>query len=452
MIFLGIETSCDETAAAVIRVPAPVYPSGLEKKQETHTLMLMQGFGGVDQKNRQACPPTFMVGPRRKGGSDETVVTVCSTAEDSSQEAVDRLGHPHHSNESKDDQHQKTSSLYPKCFYAGAQVLSHVLVTQDHRATGGVVPTQAARQHVALLPTVVQQALAQADVREVDAVAVTAGPGLVAGLLVGVTFAQAYAQALGKPLWPVHHLHAHALVAGLHHQVPFPFLLLLLSGGHCVMAIVDSAHAWRVLGQTCDDAAGECLDKVARALGGPYPGGPWIEMLARHGDPHRVPLPIPMHKQKGMNFSFSGLKTACVQWIQRQGVLTAQDQADCAASLQRVIAGTLCARLGTALDHVRRQSEGEQNEENLLVNLVRCVPSVRHCVVAGGVAANQYFREKLGQTCARAGVTLVCPEPALCTDNGVMIAWAGACLWRAGIAPTMPGHVRVRPYWPVDQG
>jgi N6-L-threonylcarbamoyladenine synthase len=321
----------------------------------------------------------------------------------------------------------------------GTRVLSHVVHSQNHQASGGVIPQEAARQHLARMPTVIQETFAKAQItpKDLTGIGVTCGPGLVAGLLVGISFAKGLALAAQKPLWPIHHLQAHALVARLDApDVHFPFLLLLISGGHCLMAYVQDVHHYTLIGQTYDDAAGECLDKIARALGGPFPGGAFIHSLAEHGDPKSIPLPIPLQKDKTMNFSFSGLKTACLMtidkakhhWNAPHAVdLPLSWRQDFCASFQHVIAVSLAERLERAL-----ASTG-----------------LKTCVVAGGVAANLYMRAHLQGACYRHGATLVAPHPALCTDNGLMIAWATYEQYRAGI-PAQDGF-RARPHWPLDQ-
>ena len=311
----------------------------------------------------------------------------------------------------------------------GTLVRGHIVHSQDHQASGGVVPQHAAREHLVQLPSVLDRLLAQAEVapNEIHGIGVTAGPGLVGGLIVGLLFAKGLALSLLCPLWPVHHLEAHGLVARMNHTIDFPYLLLLISGGHCLLAIVHGVSQYEVLGQTYDDAAGECLDKVARALGGPYPGGPYVEQQAREGNPYGVPLPVPLAKEKSGNFSFSGLKTACLSWLNRQLPLTEQGRKDLCASLQRVMAESLCQRLAWALEKT----------------------SLSFCVVAGGVAANGYFRTRFQETCTLWGALFVAPPPSLCTDNGVMVAWTAYEHYQAGIPSSL--HDNAYPHWPLSQ-
>lgn len=298
--------------------------------------------------------------------------------------------------------------------------------TQEHQAYGGVVPNIAAHAHIHHLPSMARQLLTPFGVEKIGGIAVTAGPGLVGGLLVGALFAKGLALSLGKPLWGIHHLEAHGLMARMTEEIPFPYLLLLLSGGHCQLVLMQALGHYRILGETLDDAVGECLDKVARCLGLGYPGGPIIERLALQGDPHSIALPVPLQKDIGYHFSFSGLKTACFQWIKAQPTPLSEGQkADFCASLQRVIADSLCARLAYALQHT----------------------PVATCVVSGGVAANRYFYHRLKEVAA--GVRLVTPPVAYCTDNAVMVAWAGYERARQGISPYM--HFAVQARWSLEE-
>lgn len=311
-------------------------------------------------------------------------------------------------------------------------ILGHVIHHQDHRASGGVIPQVAAREHMAFLPSIMDRLWAETGVhpRDLSGIGVTAGPGLVGGLLVGILWAKGMACRWKKPLWPIHHLEAHALMVRLSCPVPFPYGLLLLSGGHCLMAVVSGVHQYRLLGQTYDDAAGECIDKVMRALGGPYPGGPFMESTASRGNPLAVALPVPLHRERSCNFSFSGLKTACIQWIAREveafGPLSEQKKADFCASFQRVLGDALCQRL-----HYAMVDSGQKN-----------------WVISGGVAANTYLRSRLEEVCTRHGGFLWAPPSAHCTDNGAMIAWAAWEYHGAGQKPSLDFPVRA--HWPLD--
>lgn len=229
-----------------------------------------------------------------------------------------------------------------------------------------------------------------------------------------------------KPLWPIHHLEAHALMARMDRaDLEFPYLLLLLSGGHCLMAIVHGIGQYALIGHTLDDAAGECLDKVARAMGGPYPGGPYVEQMALRGSPH-ISLPIPLLKQDTPHFSFSGLKTACLRWIESHSPLTDQDRCDLSSSLQKVIAHSLCSRLHSALT----------------------LTQLKRCVVSGGVAANQFFRSAFQEVCSEHKALFIAPPPAQCTDNGLMVAWATYESFLVGVPPCY--DFLAKPRWPLE--
>lgn len=310
----------------------------------------------------------------------------------------------------------------------GTSCIAHKVLTQDHRISGGVIPQVAARQHLEHLYTMTKSLFKESawEPKDLDGIAVTRGPGLIGGLLVGILFAKGLSLASKVPLWPVHHLEAHGLMVRFEHTVEFPYLLLLLSGGHCLLAIAHGVGHYTLLGQTYDDAAGECLDKIARALGGPYPGGQYIEALAQKGNPLGVALPVPLQREKSFNFSFSGLKTACLQWITNQKTLSQEQKQDLCASLQHAIARSLCQRLERALSHT----------------------GLKKVVVSGGVAANAFFRQRLQEACAHHDACIYSPSPAHCTDNGLMIAWAGYEAMHAGQAPD--NAFCARPYWPLD--
>ena len=278
------------------------------------------------------------------------------------------------------------------------------------------MPEIAARAHLAHLPRLVGQVMREAGLAYPDlgGVAATSGPGLIGGLIVGSGVAKGIALARGLPFVAVNHLEAHALTPRLPGLVsggaPFPYLLLLLSGGHCQCVAVQGVGRYRRLGGTVDDAVGEAFDKVAKLLGLPWPGGPALERLAAGGDPGRHALPRPMLRRPGCDFSFSGLKTAVAHLVAGfpAGSLPAREAADIAASFQRAVADVLADRAGNAIALFRAEHPGA----NLLV-------------VAGGVAANGAIRAALAARAAADGVTLVAPPPRLCTDNAVMVAWAG---------------------------
>lgn len=309
---------------------------------------------------------------------------------------------------------------------------------QDHAAYGGVVPEIAARAHVEMLDELIAQALRDADIRlaDIDAIAATAGPGLVGGLIVGLMTGKALAAASQKPLYAINHLEGHALTARLTDNLTFPYLLLLVSGGHTQVVLVRGVGDYQRWGTTIDDALGEAFDKTAKLLGLPYPGGPAVESHARGGDDKRFGLPQPLKGEARLDFSFSGLKTAIRQTAQSITPLTDGDVADLCASFQRTIANTLDERLGRSLTRFNEEFSGAVENPKL--------------VVAGGVAANQAIRTRLVETCANHGFSLIAPPLELCTDNAVMIAWAGAERIAAKFPPD-PLDIAPRPRWPLDE-
>jgi N6-L-threonylcarbamoyladenine synthase len=291
----------------------------------------------------------------------------------------------------------------------------------EHARFGGVVPEVASRAHLEAMVPAVRRALEMAGVSlgEVDAIAVTAGPGLAGALLVGVCAAKAYALALGKPLYGVNHLAAHIAVDQLEHgPLPTPAIALLVSGGHSsLLAVRDLTGDLTPLGATVDDAAGEAYDKVARLLGLPFPGGPPIDKAARTGDPQSVSFPRSKYRDGTADFSFSGLKTAVARWIEaREAAGLAVPVADVAASFQEAVADVLTRK---AVDACRTHDIG-------------------HLVISGGVAANSRLRSLAKERCDAAGIELRVPRPGLCTDNGAMVAALGADLLAAGIPPSEP--------------
>ncbi|MGL4314009.1 MAG: tRNA (adenosine(37)-N6)-threonylcarbamoyltransferase complex transferase subunit TsaD [Sphingomonas sp.] len=305
-------------------------------------------------------------------------------------------------------------------------VLAHRLAGQEaaHRPYGGVVPEIAARAHVEVLSPLVAAALAEAGVSlaEVDAIAATAGPGLIGGVMVGLVTGKALAHAAGKPLIAVNHLEGHALSPRLADpDLGFPYLLLLVSGGHCQLLMVAGAGHYRRLATTIDDAAGEAFDKVAKLLGLGFPGGPAVEQAALSGDPHAVPLPRPLVGSGEPHFSFAGLKSAVARVVGHYAV------ADIAASFQQAVVDCLVDRTRIAL---------------------AAVPEATALVVAGGVAANQAVRGALTVLASAHDKRFVAPPLWLCTDNAAMIAWAGAERFAAGL--TDPLDVPARPRWPLD--
>ncbi len=296
---------------------------------------------------------------------------------------------------------------------ATAEILSNIIFSQieEHAPYGGVVPEIAARAHIDRLDAIVAEALAEAGLGldEIDGIAATAGPGLIGGVIVGLMTAKGLAAASGKPFIPVNHLEGHALSVRLTDPVAFPYLLLLVSGGHCQLLIVEGVGRYEVLGTTIDDAVGEAFDKTAKLLGLGFPGGPAVERAALGGNPKRFPLTTPMAGHKDCQFSFSGLKTAVRMTAEREGPLDAQGVADLCAAFQLAAAKTLMSRTRRALGIFKE----------------RYPDAPAQLVVAGGVAANQMIRGRLSDMCAEEGATLHVPPMRLCTDNGAMIAWAG---------------------------
>jgi N6-L-threonylcarbamoyladenine synthase len=308
------------------------------------------------------------------------------------------------------------------------RILAHKLAGQEaaHAPYGGVVPEIAARAHVEILPSLVEAVLAEAGaaLSEVDAIAATAGPGLIGGVMVGLVTAKGLALAAGKPLVAVNHLEGHALSPMLTApDLAFPYLLLLVSGGHCQLLLVEGVGAYRRLATTIDDAAGEAFDKAAKLLGLGFPGGPAVESAAEAGDPKAVPLPRPLAGSSEPHFSFAGLKSAVLR-ARDSGLYSAPD---IAASFQQAAVDCLVDRTAFALGRV---------------------PQARALVVAGGVAANKSVRAALMALAETHGLPFVAPPLWLCTDNAAMIAWAGALRFDAGLTDPLDAPARAR--WPLD--
>lgn len=317
-----------------------------------------------------------------------------------------------------------------------ATILSNIVRSQleEHAPYGGVVPELAARAHVSHLDHIIERAAADAGIKlsEVDAVAATAGPGLIGGVLVGLTTAKAIAAALGKPLIAVNHLEAHALTARLTDGIAFPYLMLLVSGGHSQFVLVRGVGDYQRWGTTIDDALGEAFDKVAKLLGLGNPGGPEVEKMAAKGDPRRFKFPKPLLKEDRLDFSFSGLKTAVRLAAEQQAPLADQDVADICASFQRTVAEIVAVRAGSALAKYAAELPGKP----------------LRLVVAGGVAANKAIGAALREAADAAGATLIIPPIPLCTDNGAMVAWAGAERLALGAADRLDVAAKAR--WPLD--
>lgn len=298
----------------------------------------------------------------------------------------------------------------------GREILSNVINTQIdlHKKYGGVVPEIASRKHIENIDAVVNEALEQANatINDVDAVAVTYGPGLVGALLVGVSYAKGYAYAAKKPLVPVHHIKGHIMANFLaHKELEPPFISLVASGGHSHIVSVEDYTKFKILGRTRDDAAGEAFDKIARVLGLGYPGGPLIDKLAKNGDPKAIHFPRVKMEGDSLDFSFSGVKTAVINYLhkaEQQGIQI--NKADVAASFQDAVTDVLCEH---TIEAVNRNN-------------------VKTIAIAGGVAANSELRGKMTDMCKKIGIDVLYPPPVLCTDNAAMIACAGYYLYLNG--------------------
>lgn len=314
-------------------------------------------------------------------------------------------------------------------------ILSNIVYSQieEHAEFGGVVPEIAARAHVNVLDQLLQQALDESghQLAEIDAIAATAGPGLIGGVLVGLMTAKAVAAAAEKPLIAVNHLEGHALTARLTDNVTFPYLLLLVSGGHSQIVLVRGVGNYELWGTTIDDALGEAFDKTAKLLSLPYPGGPQVERHALEGDPKRFDLPRPILNRPGLDFSFSGLKTAVRLAAESIEPVTQTDINDICASFQQAICDILAQRTRRAIERFFEV----------------CPNQPCQLVVAGGVAANKAIAATLTKVCDEQSAKLIVPPPALCTDNGVMIAWAGA--ERLALGLTDDSHFLPKARWPL---
>ena len=317
------------------------------------------------------------------------------------------------------------------------KIHSNIVYSQfeEHHVFGGVVPEIAARAHLDILDGVIRKALAEANVSlpDIDGIAATGGPGLIGGIIVGTTTAKAIAAAAGKPYIAINHLEGHALTVRLSDNVDFPYLLLLVSGGHCQLLSVRGPGAYKQLGTTLDDAIGEAFDKSSKMMGLGFPGGPAIEKMAAAGNPQRFEFPRPMKGRPGCDFSFSGLKTSVRQAILKTSsdTLADVDAQDIAASFQAAVTETVVDRCTNAIAAFDEQH-----------------PGAKTLVVAGGVAANGLLREKLSVLCTITGFRFIAPPPALCTDNAAMIAWAGIERLRVGVTDNM--DFAPRPRWPLE--
>ena len=316
------------------------------------------------------------------------------------------------------------------------KILANLVLSQldEHRPYGGVVPEIAARAHIEHLDSLVDKAVADAGIAfaDLDGIAATAGPGLIGGVIVGLMTGKGLALTHQKPLLAINHLEGHALTARLTQpELEFPYLLLLISGGHCQLLYVMGVGNYRQLGTSVDDAVGEAFDKTAKLVGLGYPGGPAVEVAAKQGNPKRFALPHPMKGRAGCDFSFSGLKTAVRQTYEAIPSPSAEDINDIAASFQASVAEVLKDRCSNAMSEVKHTD----------------APGSQRFVVAGGVAANQYLRNMFADLCEQHGFTLSVPPIHLCTDNAAMIAWAG--LERLKLGWTDPLDVAAKARWPL---
>ena len=321
------------------------------------------------------------------------------------------------------------------------KILAHEILSQsDHEAYGGVIPEVAARAHLQHMDRLIREAMTKARLEwaDLDGIAVTAGPGLIGGVMVGVVTAKAIAAVTGLPVLGINHLEGHALTARLSDDVAFPFLLLLVSGGHCQILIVRGVGDYQRLGTTIDDAAGEAFDKTAKLMGLGYPGGPAVEKMAAQctdipAARKKFPLPRPMRGEDHCHFSFSGLKTAVRRMVDQlpPGHIAPGDAADICFSFQEAVGDIVCDRLARALPQY-----------------LALHPKAPTLVVAGGVAANKYLRARLEALSRQNNVLFVAPPMALCTDNAAMIAWAGIERLRLGLTDVPDFPVRAR--WPLD--
>lgn len=331
----------------------------------------------------------------------------------------------------------ETSAAVVECAADGTRtILSNRIRSQieEHRPYGGVVPEIAARAHVEVLDSMIRDAMAEAKTSfdALDGIAAAAGPGLIGGVLVGLTTAKAIALAAGKPLIAINHLEAHALTPRLTDDVQFPYLLLLASGGHTQLVAVREVGNYVRLGTTIDDAIGEAFDKVAKMLGLGFPGGPAVEIAARDGDPERFQLPRPLHGKPEPDFSLSGLKTAVRLAAEAIQPLNERDVADLCASFQAAVVDCVIDRTRLGIRAFRRE-----------------IGPPSALVVAGGVGANRAIRQALQRSATEAGLRLVVPPPKLCTDNAAMIAWAGIERLTRGMTDDF--ETAARPRWPLDE-
>jgi len=318
------------------------------------------------------------------------------------------------------------------------EVLSNRVYSQqkEHSRFGGVVPEIAARAHLDVLDDIIREALQEAEItlNDITGIAATCGPGLIGGIIVGSTTAKAMSAAGNIPFIAVNHLEGHALTARLTHNIDFPYLLLLVSGGHCQLLIVEGLGRYKLLGETADDAIGEAFDKCGKMLGLGFPGGPAVEKAATSGNPARFSFPRPMKGRPGCDFSFSGLKTAVRQCILSMSVskLSYSSACDVAASFQEAVSDIILDRCANAIKMYKDQN-----------------PNGNTLVVSGGVAANLAIRKQLASFCDANDFVLIAPPPELCTDNAAMIAWTGIERLQKGLVSGL--DIAPRPRWPLEE-
>jgi N6-L-threonylcarbamoyladenine synthase len=317
------------------------------------------------------------------------------------------------------------------------EIISNLVMSQNeaHSVHNGVVPEIASRLHVKNVRNLAERVLKNQDIFSLSAVAATGGPGLIGGLITGVTFAKAMAISLGKPFIAINHLEGHALTVRLTNDTQYPYLLLLMSGGHCQFVAVLQLGKYEVLGSTLDDALGEVFDKLARMLGLPYPGGPVVEAYAKKGNPHAFILPQPLINEEGSNLSFSGLKTFLRNLILDLGILNQAKISDICASFQYTVGKVLVKKCKNAMSQFERLIQ-DQNQ------------NTKTLVLSGGVAANLYLRQTISDFSVQFGFTCIAPPLHLCTDNAAMIAWAAQERFVFGQSDSMDFRPRSR--WPMD--
>ena len=315
------------------------------------------------------------------------------------------------------------------------KILSHIVTNQEeHRKFGGVVPELASRAHLQILQNIIPKTIKNAGLSKesISIFCATCGPGLIGGLLVGSTVAKAMAVASNKPFYPINHLEGHALSVQINDKVSFPFLLLLISGGHTQFYLVNNVGSYKLLGSTIDDSVGECFDKVAKMINMPYPGGKYIESKSKNGNKNKFNFPKPLLKKNNLDFSFSGLKTAVKLEVNKSKKINNKFKEDLSASFQETVTNILTIKMKFAIQHCKRN-----------------YPKVKNVVVAGGVAANNSIRLSLKELCEENKLNIYYPPVSLCGDNAAMIGWA--CLQRFKIGYKGDINFRPRPRWSLNE-